>query len=117
MKINFYNGFYNSEQGMQCDMNGFMLQNGNEGNLINLPLKFPTDGPVITGDNFVPKGDFSVIPPDRAIQCGPYNITFSKLTFSGPPVEEVVRYISYNFTVSDNTIKTYKYILQTITYT
>ena len=98
MKINFYNGFYNSEHGMQCDMNGFMLQYENEGNLKNLPLTFPADGPVITGDIFVPKGDFSIIPPEQAIQCGGYTINFNPLKFSGPPVEEVVRYISFHFT-------------------
>ena len=98
MRLNFYNGFYGNASGMQCDMEGFILQYGNEENLTNLTLNFPADGPVIPGDNFVPQGNFSIIPPAKGIKCGgpdgDYIINFNPLDFSGPPEEPVVRYIS-----------------------
>ena len=69
-------------------MEGFTLKYGNDG---NLPLNFPINSPIIDANNFVPKGDFSVIPPDNHIVCNGINVTFSPTNFSGPPAEHLVR--------------------------
>ena len=105
MRLQYYNGFY-GDKDLQCDMNGFILQYGNEE---NLTLNFPEDGPVIPGDNFLPNGTFSIVPPDQGIQCtrarnqGNYTVNFSPMEFSGLPNEAVVRYTSYCFTISGKT--------------
>ena len=85
MRFNFYNGLYGNE--LNCDMEGFILQYENQE---NLTLKFPLDSPVMLGDNFVPKGNFSVIPPDGVVKCNNISIEFQPLYFAGLPEEPVV---------------------------
>lgn len=72
---------------MGCDMSGFILQDGNQE---NLTLNFPTNSPVIEEDNFVPNGDFLVIPPEDPIQCNGATIKFLPINFTGPPAKDMV---------------------------
>ena len=88
MRFHFYNGFH--DNGMECNMSGFILQNGNNEPLLD-PLNFPTNSPVIEEDHFVPKGDFWGIPPTNPIQCTNATIKFLPVNFSGPPPEDMVR--------------------------
>ena len=78
MRFHVYNGL-----SPQCNMSGFSLQYGDS----NIPLNFPTDGPLIPEDQmpFVPQGDFNVITPKNPVDCGNYKVNFSNLSFSGPP--------------------------------
>ena len=68
----------------QCDMSGFLLQYDNT----NITLNFPTDGPLIPEDkmDFVPQNaNFTVIPPDKPVNCGDLTVNFSPISFTGPP--------------------------------
>ena len=72
---------------MDCNMEGFIMKYGNGE---NRTLDFKPGSMTIEGDFFVPQGNFSIIPPDKAIECGNTTIVFPPIYFSGPPQEHVV---------------------------
>ena len=72
---------------MDCNMEGFIMKYGNGE---NRTLDFKPGSMTIEGDFFVPKGNFSIIPPEKAIKCGNTSLKFSRIDFSGPPEEHVV---------------------------
>lgn len=89
--FHFYNGFYDNN--MDCNMEGFIMKYGNGE---NRTLDFKTGRMTIEGDFFLPQGDFSIIPPEKAIKCGNTTLKFPPIDFSGPPQEHVVfLYIIY----------------------
>ena len=66
------------------------------GNGENRTLDFAPGSITIEGDFFVPQGNFSIIPHEKAIKCGNTTLKFSPIDFSGPPQEHVVfLYIIY----------------------
>ena len=101
MRLQYYNGFYDNAPGMQCDMDGFILQYGNEENLQNLTLNFPPGGPADKLD--LPNGTFSIVPPAQGIKCGNHTVNFSPTNFNGLPKEAVVRYTFDSFNISGKT--------------
>ena len=69
-------------------MTGFTLEDGAHQKLLD--LNFPNNSALIEEDNFVPKGDFWVMPPKEPIKCNGATIQFLPTNFSGPPAEHMV---------------------------